>query len=127
MNHLAKRGEIEFGSELFGKAFENWVFHELNAYNNYKERFADFFYWKLSSGIEVDFIVNHIDVAIEVKSSSSIKAAHLKGLRQLQIDHPEVKRRLVVSGELRSRKTEDGIEILSVARFVKLLWEGDLF
>jgi uncharacterized protein len=127
VNHLAKRGQIENGSELYGKAFENWVFHELNAYNTYKERFADFFYWQLSSGIEVDFIVNHIDLAIEVKSSKSIKSAHLKGLRQLLVDHPETKRCIVVSGESKSRMTEDKIEILSIKDFINQLWDGSLF
>jgi predicted AAA+ superfamily ATPase len=127
VNHLAKRGYIESGSELYGKAFENWVFHELNAFNTYKERFADLFYWQLSSGIEVDFIVNHIDLAIEVKSSKNIKSTHLKGLRQLLIDHPETKRCIVVSGEAKSRRTDDGIDILSTDDFIDQLWAGQLF
>jgi len=127
VNHLAKRGQIEAGSELYGKAFENWVFHELNAYNAYRERFADFFYWRLSSGIEVDFIVNHIDLAIEVKASRSIQAAHLTGLRQLAIDQPQTKRRIVVSGEPKNRTTDDGIEIFTTESFIKSLWEGALF
>ena len=127
VNHLAKRGTIESGSELYGKAFENWVFHELNAYNIYMERFADIFYWQLSSGIEVDFIINHIDLAIEVKSSKAIKSSHIKGLRQLIVDHPETKRRIMVSGEAKSRMTEDGIEVLSANDFVSELWQGTLF
>jgi len=36
-NRLARRGELSRGSELYGKAFENWVFHELTAYNAYAE------------------------------------------------------------------------------------------
>ena len=31
VNFLARRGRVEPGSELFGKAFENWVCHELSA------------------------------------------------------------------------------------------------
>ena len=31
MNRLAWRGALVPGSELCGKAFENWVFHELSA------------------------------------------------------------------------------------------------
>ena len=127
VNHLAKRGNIEQGSELYGKAFENWVFHELNAYNIYADRFADFFYWKLSSGIEVDFIVNHIDCAIEVKSSQRINPTHLNGLRQLSLDHPEVKRRIVVCNESKSRITSDQIEIFSARDFVKKLWSQEFF
>lgn len=32
VNRLARRGELKPGSELYGKAFENWVFHELTAF-----------------------------------------------------------------------------------------------
>ena len=32
VNRLARRGELLPGSELYGKAFENWVFHELSAF-----------------------------------------------------------------------------------------------
>ncbi len=31
VNHLARRGSINPGSELFGYAFENWLFHELSS------------------------------------------------------------------------------------------------
>ena len=43
VNFLAKRGAVRAGGELFGKAFENWVFHELCCYNSYRARYADFF------------------------------------------------------------------------------------
>ena len=127
VNFLAKRGEIQAKSELIGKAFENWVFHELCCYNSYCEKFADFYYWRLSSGIEVDFIVNHIDCAIESKSSEKIKSQHLKGLRELKNDHPEVKKRIVVSLDKHDRETEDGILILHYLTFLAYLWKDSLF
>ncbi len=127
VNQLAKRGRIEPGSELFGKAFENWVFHELSAYNSYHERDADFSYWRLSTGVEVDFLINNIDLAIECKASSRIRPAHLKNLRELSADHPETKRRIVVSLVSEPRKTEDGIEIMGVEDFTRALWAGELF
>src|SRR3990172_9282632 len=40
VNQLARRGELHRGSELYGKAFENWVFHEISAHNAYTEAFA---------------------------------------------------------------------------------------
>jgi predicted AAA+ superfamily ATPase len=127
VNSLARRGVIEPGTELYGKAFENWVFHELCSYNAYRERFADFSFWRLSSGIEVDFIVNDLACAIECKSGRTIHDAHLKGLRELRAEHAKVRRRLVVCRELHSRKTADGIEILNVADFLTALWGGELF
>jgi predicted AAA+ superfamily ATPase len=124
---LAKRGEVQPGSELFGKAFENWVFHELRCYNTYCERFAEFSFWQLSSGTEVDFIVNDLECALEAKSSPVMTDRHLKGLRELAKEHPEIKRRVVVSMEPECRKTQDGIELLSVQGFLERLWGSGLF
>lgn len=127
VNFLTKRGGIQQGSELFGKAFENWCFHELNTYNLYTEAFADLFYWRLAGGTEVDFIVNDMQVAIEVKATKRIKAVHLKGLRSLKVDHSNVERRLVVCLEEKYRRTEDDIEIVPAALFVRMLWKQELF
>lgn len=127
VNFLAKRGNMEQGSELFGKAFENWCFHELNAYNMYNEAFADFYYWRLAGGTEVDFVINDMEIAIEVKASKKISANHLKGLRSLKVDHPEVKRRCVICCEDKLRTTDDGIEIVPAEMFMKILWQGNIF
>jgi predicted AAA+ superfamily ATPase len=126
-NFLARRGEVVPGSELYGKAFENWVLHELRCYDSYKERFAGFSYWRLSSGIEVDFIINDLECAIECKSSASVHDKHLKGLRELTKEHPTVKRRILLSQEPLPRRTADGIEILNIPSFLEELWEGRLF
>lgn len=127
VNFLARRGRMVPGSELFGKAFENWVFHELHAYNVYKERFAELFFWRLASGAEVDFIVNHIDCAIEAKASVRVHGDHLKGLRLLKDEHPEVKRRIVVSLDPVCRHSDDGIDMIDYREFIRLLWSGELF
>jgi predicted AAA+ superfamily ATPase len=122
VNHLAQRGSILPRSAAFGKAFENWVHHELCAWAEYRQRPEQLTYWRLSTGIEVDFILGHMSCAIEAKASEKIHGDHLKGLRELLEDYPEVKRRLIVSLEPISRVTEDGIEILSVIDFIEHLW-----
>jgi uncharacterized protein len=127
VNQLARRGELQPRSELYGKAFENWVFHELSAHNAYTEAFATLSYWRLASGIEVDFIVNDMQLAIEAKASGRITADHLKGLRHLVQDHPRVRQRVVVCLERKSCRTEDGILILPSAEFCARLSAGDLF
>lgn len=65
VNRLAKRGELRPGSELYGKAFENWVFHELSASCAYRDFDGGVSYWRLASGIEVDFVLGDMEVAIE--------------------------------------------------------------
>ena len=115
VNRLARRGELSPGSELYGKAFENWVFHELSAFVSYREFDGQLSYWRLASGIEVDFVLGDMQLAIEAKSSARITRDHLKGLRSLVEDHHRVRRRIVVCCEPRARRTDDGIEILPAA------------
>ena len=126
VNFLAQRGILSPKSELFGKAFENWIHHELRAWLEYHNRPEQLTYWRLSSGAEVDFIVGDMACAIEAKSSEKIHQDHLKGLREIIEDYPTVGRRIVVSLEPISRRTEDGIEILSVPDFLAKLWNDEI-
>lgn len=127
VNHFAQRGSLKPRSELFGKAFENWVHHELRAYLSYSGRSESLSYWKVHQGPEVDFVVGLMKAAIEVKGSERIHGEHLKGLRELRKDYPEATLRYVVSLEPHSRQTDDGIKILSVNDFSRRLWMGKLF
>jgi predicted AAA+ superfamily ATPase len=126
VNHLARRGRSEPGSELFGKAFENWVHHELQAYRAYRDFGFELSFWRIASGIEVDFVVDDVRVAIEAKSTSRVHDGHLKGLREIAREHPRVKRRIAVSLDPRARRTEDGIEILPARSFAERLWSDAL-
>ena len=126
VNRLARRGELERGSAQYGKAFENWVFHELSAFVSYRDLDEQLTYWRLPSGIEVDFIVGDMRLAIEAKASARITSDHLKGLRTLAQEHPGTARRVVVCLEPRPRRTDDGIDIIGATDFARRLWQGDL-
>jgi predicted AAA+ superfamily ATPase len=122
VNHLTHRGPLQPGSELFGKALESVLHHELCAYREYRERPWAMSYWRLASGIEVDFVLGDAEVAIEVKSATHIGRQHLNGLGAFAEDHPEVKRRILVCLEPRRRKLESGIEVMPVNTFLRELW-----
>jgi len=126
VNSLAKRGYVEKKSELFGKTFENWVFHELRCYKSYRSPDMDIYFWKLSNGAEVDFILNDLECAIEVKATEKVTSKHLQGLREFKIEHPKVKRRIIVCTETTPRVTEDGIEVLPYQEFISQLWSGKI-
>ena len=96
VNRLARRGEVVPGSELYGKAFENWVHHELRAFVGYREVDDELAYWRLPSGIEVDFVLGDVRLAVEAKASARIDRNHLKGLRSIAQEYPETGRRVVV-------------------------------
>jgi len=125
VNRLAKRGRLERGTDRYGKAFENWVFHEIFAYISYRELDEEMAYWRLPSGIEVDFIVGEMRLAVEAKASARIGSHHLKGLRHLSEEHPGV-RRMMVCLEPRPRRTDDGINLLPATVFARRLWSGAL-
>ena len=126
VNHLARRGNIKPGSELFGKAFENWLFHELSVHAKYSELFYELSYWRLSSGIEVDFILGPGTVAIEAKGKPKITSWDIRGLVNFKKDFPEVKWLIIVCLEKRMRKTDEGIHVVPYQEFTKLLWDGKL-
>ncbi len=126
VNHLARRGEISPGSELFGKAFENWLFHELSVHAKYSQLFYDLSYWRLSSGIEVDFILGPGTVAIEAKGKSRINPGDMQGLINFRKDFPQVRTLMIVCLENRMRRTGDGIDIVPYQEFTRLLWDGQL-
>ena len=126
VNLLARRGRVQRGSELFGKAFESWVHHELVSWNDYSESHIPLSFWRLSSGAEVDFVLGDMEVNIEAKASSRVVSDHMHGLEALAEDHPRAGRRVVVCLEERRRTTPGGIEILPARVFADLLWSGKL-
>ena len=122
VNHLARRGRMVPGTELFGKAFESWLHHELRLWLRYREAPAALAYWRLASGIEVDFVVDDLSLAVEAKSSRVITDTHLKGLRQLAVDQT-VRHRAVVCLEPKRRLTNDGITIVPANELAAFLDE----
>lgn len=126
VNYLAKRKNIEPKTMEFGKAFENWIHHELKCYQSYLRNELDLSYWALTTGVEVDFILNDMEVAIEAKASDKVTSDHLKNLREVKKDYPKLKKRIVVSLEKHIRKTDDDIIILPYQEFVKKLWAHEI-
>ena len=121
--HLSRRGEVVPGSELFGRAFEHFMWMEIVAHSSYSELFYPITYWRTSSGFEVDFVLGDSEISIEVKSTGSANTTHLKGLRRFREEYP-VRRSILVSLDPKPRKTEDQIEILPWQMFLEQLWSG---
>lgn len=124
--HLSRRAEVVPGSELFGKAFEHFIWMELTAHRSYSELFYPLSFWRTSSGFEIDFLLGEHEVAIEVKSTTSANRNHLKGLRRFNEEY-KTRRSILVSLDVKPRKTDDGIEILPWPVFLNMLWGGDIF
>lgn len=123
--HLSRRGRVEPGSELFGRAFEHFIWMEIVAHSSYSDLFYPISYWRTTSGFEVDFLLGDGEIAVEAKATPMVNSNHLKGIRAFTEEH-QTKRRIIVSLDPRPRKTEDHLEILPWKTFLERLWEGKL-
>lgn len=123
--HFARRGEVIPGSELFGRAFEHFLHMEITAHSSYSEKFYPVYFWKTSSGLEVDFIMGDHEIAVEVKGTNQARPKHLKGLRGFREEY-KTKHSFLVSLDERTRITEDGIEILPWQIFLEKLWSDQI-
>ena len=126
VNFLARRMPLLRGSAAYGSAFENWVFHELSAYVDYKQPGSALAYWRLAGGREIDFVLDDMRLVVEAKSSARVTSRHMRNLRSLLDDHPTANRRVIVCLEPVARRTEDGIEVLPATEFARKLWSGEL-
>jgi predicted AAA+ superfamily ATPase len=117
-NCLAKRGQIEEKSELYGKAFEHFIIREVKSILEYRQSEKELFYWRSTSQQEVDLIVGN-SFAIEIKSTNKANESHVKGLKALR-EEGQIKRYLVVSNDRLERKI-DGIEFLHWKSFIQMM------
>ncbi len=125
VNYITKRGPVQYGSELFGKAFENWLFHELSLHRHYSDKFYDLSYWRTVGGREVDFVLGKAEIAVEVKGKEKITRNDLKGLLQFREEYPDVKKLIIVSLEKKTRLISNDILVLPFSEFIAKLWQGE--
>lgn len=86
-------GPFDRPEEAEGAALETLVYQQLLALNNYLDFEYQFFYWRTSTQLEVDFILYGPKglIAIEVKRSKTINASDLKCLEAFSDDYPEAR------------------------------------
>ena len=121
VDHLTRRGRLERGGELFGKGLESWVHHELRSHLLRRDTTVELTYWRLTTGAEVDFLLEDLSLAIEVKAGATIVDQHLRGLRQLSTDQPKIRQRVLFCLVPKRRVTSDGILILPAGELSPML------
>lgn len=127
-NILARRTISSLQGPEAGKAFEQLILLELMAYKKMNDKPFDITYWRTKTGLEVDFILDNAEIAIEVKISNRVRKTDLKGLLAFAQEHL-TKRLYVVSTEPTARKVvhEDiQITVLPYKDFLQKLWAGEL-
>jgi predicted AAA+ superfamily ATPase len=122
-NYLARRTP-KIGTSEFGHSFEHYILMELKAYQAYRNPELDIRYWRTSTGYEVDFIIDDMKVAVEVKGTERVHSGHTRGLKALIEEH-RVKRAIIVSLEKQPRKIKSNIDVLPWQVFLETLWSGE--
>ena len=123
-NYLLKRGNIEQGSESFGKAFEHFIFNDLQSHSHYTRLHYPIHYWRTASQVEVDFILGDHEIAIEVKSTALANPRHSKGLKSFAEEY-KVKKLLLVTNDPYPRLMEN-VHVFPWRSFLDKLWSGQI-
>ena len=121
---ITKRWLEEESGELFGRAFEHFIFMELAAYASYSESEFDINFWRTKSGLEVDFVLGGGEVAIEVKGARRVDGKSLRPLLAFSEEY-RPKKMVVVSNEPEARLSGE-IRILPWRTFLGELWDGEI-
>ncbi|MDR0687116.1 MAG: DUF4143 domain-containing protein [Prevotellaceae bacterium] len=123
-NNLLGRGCIAQGTELFGKAFEHFIYQEIYAHSRYSESEYPIYYWRTASQLEVDFVLGDHEVAIEVKATEQASGRHLRGLKAFTEEYA-VKKAILVSNDPLPRLA-GSVLILPWKIFLDRLWAGEI-
>ncbi len=130
VNGLALRNVESLQGTAAGAAFEHYILMELTAYIGLNDLPQEIYFWRMHSGLEVDFVIGEAQVAIEVKIGSNIRLQDLRGLQEFTTKEKPDKS-IVVCNIPRQRVivTPDGGEItlLPWKKFLQMLWQGEVF
>ena len=88
---LRPRGPLDMPEEMEGQALEGLVAQHLRAWLAYSQEKSDLYFWRTRSGVEVDFVVYGPPGlwALEVKNTTTIRPADLRGLKSFRDEHRE--------------------------------------
>lgn len=129
---LVRAVKRQFGPvsmEERGALFEGWILSLLRAHAEEQPVFDDIHYWApVESRTEIDFLLTRDNeyLAIEAKAATRYNTGLLKGLRAVK-DLPGLVRCVLVYDGERAFRTEDGIEVWPVNRFLKALQTDGLW
>jgi predicted AAA+ superfamily ATPase len=123
---LKKNMSLSQLMENNGQLLESYIFQELNAYRLLRVEKMSLQFWRTTTGLEVDFVLNNT-VAIEVKLSSNIHSSHLKGLVAFAEEHNPKELILVCNEDTPRLIAYKGfnIKVFSVQSFLERLWNHE--
>lgn len=118
---LKPMGPLDSSQELDGAVLETLFLQSLYAVNDYFNLGYTIYFWRTSTGTEVDFVLYgprglH---AFEIKRSANINTKDLKGLKAFKQDYPEAKLYFINMGK--QREYYNDIDVIPFVQALKEL------
>ncbi|KPA15215.1 ATPase AAA [Candidatus Magnetomorum sp. HK-1] len=119
-----------------GTSLETLIYHELRVYNHIARKERSIYYYRTSSGVEIDFVIEtqkrqlkkHAEIiCIEVKSSQKWDRRWEKPMRNMANNSKIVVKKMI--GVYRGNTTYnfDGVEVFPLIKFLDALFSGNIF
>lgn len=121
---ISRRQIPEEKGELFGQAFEHFIFLEMWTHSSYSELDYEINFWRTKSGLEVDFILGGGEIAVEVKGTARVDTRDFKPLRAF-IETYSPRGAYIVCNE-KTRRVHNGIVVIPWREFLQDLWTGKI-
>lgn len=98
---IRPRGPLDMLEEIDGAALETLFLQHLIAFNDYGRLGYEFYYWRTSNQVEVDFVAygERGLFAFEIKRKRTISSRDLAGLKVFGEDYPMAKLYMVYGGD----------------------------
>jgi len=105
---LRPRGPLDTPEEIGGPAFETLFLQHLRAYIDYYEMDLSIYFWRTTTGLEVDFIVYGEKglFAFELKSKRYIENRDFSNLKAFKKDYPIAHCYLIYAGDHTEKREE---------------------
>jgi predicted AAA+ superfamily ATPase len=99
--HLRPTGPFDVPEEIGGIALESLFFQELKAINDYFDLGYKLYFWRTSTGLEVDFVAygKHGLKAFEIKRTKNLNNKDLHTLQAFAQDYPESELFIIYGGD----------------------------
>ena len=120
--HVCRRVLTDAAGTEFGRAFEHFLLLEIIAARGYREQSWPVEFWRTKSGLEVDFVLNGGEVAVEAKAR--VRGGDLRPMTAF-VEEFAPRRAIVVTAE-NDRRRVGSIDVMPYTEFLELLHSGTL-
>jgi uncharacterized protein len=111
-------------TSAYGRAFEHFIASELRTYLSYRHPQRALTFWRTTSHLEVDFIID-TSIAIEVKAGSRVTERDSQSLQALS-QETKLTRKILVSMDPQAKVFDSGVECIPVDEFLTQLWNDKI-